>query len=195
MNLPHSLHERDGFLVLPLNIRSAQPGDAAAIADIYAPIVRDTHLSAEFVPPDADEMGRRIEANRQTHPWLVADASGVIAGYAYAYPFRSRSAYQWCTEVSVYIHADYRRQGVARLLYEDLFTRLRDQRFRHAIAIIALPNPASVQFHVGMGFLPIGVFPGICHKLGRWYDIGWWRKPLDPGNTGAPISAPFVARP
>lgn len=182
-------------MAFTFEIRSARPGDAAAIAEIYAPIVRDTRLSAEFVPPDAGEMQQRLEANKATHPWLVAESNGAVVGYAYAYPFRSRTAYQWATEVSVYIHAEYRRKGVAKLLYADLLHRLREQGFRHAIAVIALPNPASVGFHEQFGFLPVGVFPGICHKLGRWYDIGWWRYALDPGNTGAPISAPFCARP
>ncbi len=182
-------------MALAFDIRSARPDDAAAIAAIYAPIVRDTHLSAEFVPPGAEEMGRRLEANKATHPWLVADSIGVVVGYAYAYPFRARTAYQWCTEVSVYIHADYRRHGVARELYGSLLERLRDQGFRHAIAVIALPNLASVGFHEQFGFLPVGVFPGICHKLGRWYDIGWWRYRLEPGNDSAPISAPIYARP
>jgi L-amino acid N-acyltransferase YncA len=166
-------------LAFAFDIRSAKPDDAAAIAEIYAPIVRDTHLSAEFVPPDPEEMRLRMEVNKETHPWLVAEHGGNVIGYAYAYPFRARSAYQWTTEVSVYIRDGYRRKGVARQLYRDLLNRLRDQGFRHAVAVIALPNPASVGFHEQFGFLPVGIFPGICHKLGRWYDIGWWRYTLD----------------
>ncbi len=168
------------------NIRLATANDAQGIADIYAPIVRETHLSAEFDAPSTGEMRKRIAATLTTHPWLIAENEGVIGGYAYATQFRSRPAYQWCAEVSVYIHADCRRQGLALMLYRDLLDRIRDQGFRHAIAVIALPNPGSVALHEKIGFVPVGVLPGICHKLDRWYDIGWWRLALEPRNQSSP---------
>ena len=168
-------------------IRPATANDASAIADIYAPIVRETHLSAELDAPSADEMAARIAAPT-THAWLVAGSGNRIAGYAYATQFRTRLAYQWCSETSVYIHADFRRTGVGRLLYADLLDRLRAANFRHAVAVIALPNPPSVAFHDKLGFVPVGVFPKICYKLGRWYDIGWWRLPLiADGGPPSPI--------
>jgi len=166
------------------SLRIATPDDAPGITEIYAPIVRETHLSAEFEAPGVEEMRRRIESTLETHPWLVAQADGRIAGYAYATAFRSRPAYQWCAEVSVYIHEDYRRKGLAKKLYTDLLSRLRTNGFRHTIAVIALPNPPSVAMHEQMGFKPVGVFPGICHKLGRWYDIGWWRYSLADLRNG-----------
>lgn len=159
-------------------IRLATRDDAPGIAEIYAPIVRDTHLSAELEVPSVEEMRRRIESTIKTHPWLVAEADGRIAGYAYATTFRARLAYQWCAEVSVYIHEDFRRQGLGKKLYANLLDRLRAAEFRHAIAVIALPNPPSVAMHEQFGFVPVGVFPGLCFKLGRWYDIGWWRLGL-----------------
>lgn len=162
-----------------LNIRLARGDDAEGVAAIYAPIVRETHLSAELEAPDAGEMRHRIESTLKTHPWLVAEQNGRIAGYAYATTFRARLAYQWCAEVSVYIHEEFRRQGLGYSLYSNLFDRLRAQKFRHAIAVIALPNPPSVAMHEQMGFVPVGVFPGLCFKLNRWYDIGWWRRALD----------------
>lgn len=168
------------------NIRMAQSGDAVGIADIYAPIVRDTHLSAEFEPPGVEEMQRRVDATLATHPWLVAEVNGRIAGYAYATSFRSRPAYQWTAEVSVYIHADFRRQGLGLSLYQDLLGCLRVLEFRHAIAVVALPNPPSVALHEQIGFIPVGIFPGICNKLGRWYDIGWWRYTLQSGTVPPP---------
>jgi len=129
-------------------------------------------------------MRRRIDTTQATHPWLVAERKGVISGYAYATSFRSRPAYQWTAEVSVYIHANFRRQGLAQRLYRELLDGLRAQGFRHAIAVIALPNPTSVAFHEQFGFVPVGIFPGICYKLERWYDIGWWRFALD--SSAAP---------
>lgn len=166
-------------------IRLADSKDAQAVAEIYGPFVRETHLSAEIEAPSAKEMQHRIESTLPTHPWLVAEEGELVGGYAYATTFRSRPAYQWCAEVSVYIHSEFRRQGLAEKLYRALLERLCQQEFRHAIAVIALPNPPSVAFHEKFGFVHVGTFPGICHKLGRWYDIGWWRYLLG-SETQAP---------
>ncbi len=164
-------------------IRLAMADDAPAIAEIYSPIVRDTHLSAEFVVPDANEMAQRVAETNMTHPWLVAEVDGVIAGYAYATKFRSRPAYQWSAEVSVYVRPDCMRIGYARGLYTSLLACLRLQGFHQAIAVIALPNPASVALHEGLGYRPIGVFADICHKHERWYDIGWWGMTIRETST------------
>lgn len=174
---------------MTLVIRSATPSDAPAIAEIYAPIVRESHLSAEFEPPDAQEMASRIVAPT-TFDWLVAEMEGRTAGYAYATQFRKRPAYQWCAEVSVYIHADFRQMGVGEALYRELHGRLLESGFRHSIAVIALPNGPSVAFHEKFGFVPVGVFPRICYKLDRWYDIGWWRYPLSSDPGPPPIRSP-----
>ena len=168
---------------MPVTIRLASELDAPAIAAIYAPIVRDTHLSAEFEPPGATEMEQRIRRTLPTHPWLVTETDQEVAGYAYATAFRARPAYQWTAEVSVYIHENHRRKGLARALYAELLNRLRRQGFRHAIAVIALPNPPSVQLHEQLCFTHVGTFPGICFKLGRWYDIGWWRYSLNDSTA------------
>ena len=87
-----------------MNIRTATPDDAAAIAAIYAPIVRHTAISFETEPPSEAEMRERIAKTLASLPWLVAeDAAGEVAGYAYASRHRERAAYQWSVDVTVYV--------------------------------------------------------------------------------------------
>ena len=127
----------------------------------------------------------------RTKPWLVWEEDGRVLGYAYASGHRARAAYQWCVEVSVYVHPDARRGGIARRLYTELFERLREQGFYNAYAGITLPNPASVGFHEAMGFRPIGVYPKIGYKFGRWHDVGWWSLRLrDDDEEPAPPKPP-----
>lgn len=153
-------------------IRFATVEDASQIQSIYSPIVAETAVSFELEPPGVEEMRQRIETTLLTLPWLVCEWDGVI-GYAYAGLFRSRPAYQWSVEVTVYIHPARRGQGVARTLYTSLFECLRLQGYRTALAVIALPNPASVALHERLGFRSIGVFHDVGYKLGRWHDVGW----------------------
>ena len=173
-------------------IRIARPSDAEAIAAIYAPIVRDTAISFETEPPDAGEMARRIEATLETHPWLTAERDGAVAGYAYASQHRTRAAYRWSVDVTVYVAEQARRAGVGSALYTPLFEILRRQGFRSAFAGITQPNAGSVSLHEALGFTPVGVYRDVGFKLGAWRDVGWWGLALGhaPGQPGEPI--PFA---
>ncbi len=165
-------------------IRLASRGDAEAIAAIYAPYVRETAACFEVVPPDSVEMARRVEETGHAYPWLVAEKGGEVVGYAYATRHRPRRAYQWCTEVSVYVKPGGHRRGVGRRLYDPLLDLLRVQGFVNAYAVITLPNPGSVAFHEALGFHHFTVFPAIGYKLGRWHDVGWYLKVLAPHPAG-----------
>jgi phosphinothricin acetyltransferase len=159
-------------------IRLAASADAAAMLAIYAPIVRDTIISFELEPPTEIEMRGRIEGGWPRWPWLVCERSGELLGYAYASQHRTRAAYQWSVDTSVYVRADVHRSGVARALYTSLFAILRLQGFRNAYAGITLPNAASVAFHEALGFEPVGVYHKVGFKLGAWRDVGWWARAL-----------------
>ena len=91
--------------------------DAAAVAAIYAPHVRDTCVSFETEAPDAEAMAGRIARTLATHPWLVAAQGGAVAGYAYAGRHRERAAHRWAVDVAVHVDGGRRRAGVGRALY------------------------------------------------------------------------------
>lgn len=163
------------------NIRSATLNDARAIADIYAPIVRDTTISFELEPPTADEMRARIEKTLPILPWLVSlDDSGQVNGYVYAGKHRERAAYQWAVDVTAYVRADSRGRGIGKRLYEELFRQLVDLGYYQAFAGIALPNEASIGLHEALGFQPLGVYRKVGFKHGAWRDVAWWQMELQP---------------
>jgi L-amino acid N-acyltransferase YncA len=171
------------------DIRIATGKDAPAIAEIYGPIVLSTPISFEIEPPDEREIQRRIEETVPAYPWLVLEDRGRIAGYAYASRHRVRAAYRWSVDTSVYVHPDFHRCGIGRGLYLSLFQILMLQGYFNAYAGITLPNPASVGLHESLGFKAIGVYRNVGHKLGVWYDVGWWHLDLLP-----PIATPRPPR-
>jgi L-amino acid N-acyltransferase YncA len=166
-------------------IRLAGPGDAAAVAAIYAPYVTGASTSFEYAPPDAAETAARIAATLVGTPYLVSESGGEILGFAYASKHRERAAYQWSVDVSVYVHDRAHRRGLGRALYESLFALLRLQGYYSAHAGITLPNPASVGLHEALGFRLVGVYPAVGFKRGAWHDVGWWQLPLRE-RTGTP---------
>jgi L-amino acid N-acyltransferase YncA len=165
-----------------LHVRSATTADASACAAIYAPYVSDTVVTFETVPPTPPEMAERIAAALRTHAWLVLEDDGRIVGYAYAGPFKSRAAYRWSCEVSVYLEIGRRRTGAGRMLYDALFGRLVERGFRTAVAGMTLPNDASVGLHAAMGFEPVGIYRRIGWKNGAWHDVAWTQRSLMLGD-------------
>ena len=171
-------------------IRPATPQDAAGILAIYAQIVRDTAISFEVEPPTVPEMQQRISQTLLKYPWLVCERQGDSLGYVYASQHRARAAYQWATDVSVYIHADVHRSGIGRGLYTALFSLLHRQGFYNLYAGITLPNDGSVGLHEALGFQPVGVYRSVGFKFDAWHDVGWWHLPLrsDSQPSGPPAT-------
>ncbi len=168
-------------------IRFAAETDATQILDIYAPIVTDTAISFEEVPPSRPEMAGRIRNTLELYPWLTCEEAGRVLGYAYAAGFRSRPAYQWSVEVTAYVRPEAQRKGVGSALYTCLLEILRIQGVINALAGIALPNDASVALHERFGFRPVGVLQDVGFKLMQWHDVEWWalriQQPRDPPDA------------
>jgi phosphinothricin acetyltransferase len=168
-------------------VRVARPADAIAIAAIYAPYVLETAISFEETPPP-DEIAVRMAAILQTYPYLVFDDGERVLGYAYGGQHRSKPAYRWSVETTIYVDRAAHRGGVGRALCSELLALLTRQGFHSAFAGITLPNPNSVALHEAMGFVYLGTFEEIGFKFGRLQDLGWWRRPL---SFGAPSREPI----
>ncbi len=173
-------------------IRLAQESDAQQIQKIYVPFVEQTIVSFEVVPPTVAEMSKRIVNTLAQFPWLVCSSDTCVLGYAYASTHRTRAAYQWAVDVSVYVHPSARRGGIGSALYTVLFDILHRQGYFVAYAGIALPNQASVGLHESMGFVPIGVYRKVGYKLGAWHDVGWWQKDLCPRRFAPSLPLPIT---
>ena len=161
----------------PATIRPADVPDAAGIAAVYRPWVTDSVASFEVSAPDAAEIARRMAGSPRL-PWFLATRDDVVVGYAYGSGHRTRAAYRWAVDCSVYLAAEERGAGTGRALYEELLPALRELGYVTAFAGIALPNPGSVGLHEALGFTPVGVYRAVGFKAGRWLDVGWWQRPL-----------------
>ena len=171
-----------------VSIRVAGPGDIAAITRIYADAVRHGTASFETEPPDEAEMARRQQALLARHyPYLVVERAGVVAGYAYAGPYRERPAYNWCVEDSVYVAPQFQRQGLGLVLLRRLIGAAERLGVRQMIGIIGdSANTASIEVHAAAGFRHIGTLQSVGFKHGRWLDTVIMQRPLGPGDEIKP---------
>ena len=159
---------------MPESIRACTSADAAAICAIYNPYVRETVITFEETPVPTAEMAQRIGDVTARLPWLVAEEQGAILGYAYATPWKARSAYRFSVETTVYVAPGHMRRGLGAALYRQLIDELRVRGVHAAVGGIALPNAASIALHEKLGFTKIGQFVEIGRKLDRWVDVGYW---------------------
>ena len=160
-------------------IRPATLDDAAAIAQIYAPYVTDTPITFETEVVSAAQIAERMQVGEGLYPWFVAaEAGDAVIGYAYAAQFRTRAAYRFAVETTIYLEPSEQGRGLGTELYGALLDQLAAQNFTQAIGVIALPNEASVGVHERVGFKHMGTYRQVGYKLGRWHDVGLWQCPL-----------------
>jgi L-amino acid N-acyltransferase YncA len=159
-------------------IRAATAADAGAIAAIYNHFVASTTITFEEEAVTVAEMASRIETVGAKFPWYVVERDGEVMGYAYATPWRVRSAYRFSVETTVYVAPGHARQGIGKRLYASLIGALRRQGIQVAIGGIAQPNPASVALHESLGFEKVAHFKRVGCKFGQWIDVGYWELQL-----------------
>lgn len=173
------------------SIRPAAVADFDAIQRIYAHHVLHGLASFEETPPDAAELTRRwcaiVDAGL---PYLCATdaASGALVGYAYASPYRARSAYRFSVEDSVYVAPGEAGRGIGRALLRQLIEICANLGKRQMIAVIGdSGNAASIALHRACGFELTGTFQAIGFKHGRWVDSVLMQRALGPGSTSQPV--------
>src|SRR3712207_622636 len=186
----------------PLTLRDATPADAPAIAEIYAWHVLNGTGSFEEVPPPAEEIAARMAGVLERGlPWLVAEdvlrrardgddpssphaepvEARSVLGYAYAMPYRPRSGYRFTVEDAVYVAPHAQRRGAGRALLNALVERLQAQGYRTLVASIGdSGNKASIALHAACGFEHRGTLRNMGFKHGRWLDVVWMQRALEP---------------
>ena len=181
---------------MPYQIRTATPGDAAGILEVYAPYIERTTVSFELAVPTADEFAGRIAETLGRYAYLVleelpggrdgcdptapgAAALGArIVGFAYYGAFGHRAAYQWSAETSIYLAPELCGRGLGTVLIDALQRLMAAQGIVNAEACICAENAGSIAFHERHGYIQRALFPSCAHKLGRWLGIVWLEKRL-----------------
>ena len=137
---------------------------------------------------DAEDLKRRRKTMRNKRlPHLVADIGGVVAGYAYAVPFRKRPAYRYTIKHSIYVHHEHLHEGIGRRLLPALVEACAVAGYRQMIGYIDGANDASLRLHEACGFKIVGRLPSVGFKFGHWTDSIMVQCALGPGDTRLPV--------
>lgn len=160
-------------------IRSVKISDASDIAAIYNHYIETSTITFEENPVSNDEMVRRVQEGSEKLAWYVFESDGRVLGYAYAAPWRARSAYRFSVETTVYVCPEHPRKGIGSALYKTLIDDLRKRNIRVILGGIAQPNEASVLLHESLGFERVAYLKDVGYKFEKWVDVGYWQLRLD----------------
>jgi phosphinothricin acetyltransferase len=167
-------------------IRQATRSDIPSILDISNWAALNTSANFAIEPESLHDWLASFDQTHAKYPWLVAEDQGKVVGFAKASPHRSRCAYAWSAEVSVYVHPDHHGKRIGTALYSKLLPMLKAQGFVTLIAGITTPNPASERLHEAFGFKRVGTLHKVGWKFGRWHDVGYWQAIIHDGSATAP---------
>jgi L-amino acid N-acyltransferase YncA len=173
-----------------LQVRDAAPEDFPAIHAIYTHHVLNGLASFEEAPPPREELLRRFgEVTGGGLPYLVAEYGTAIAGYGYCTLYRTRSAYRYALEDSVYVRHDMLGRRVGSVLLAELIRRCEGLGYRQLVAVIGdSANAGSIGLHASQGFLRAGTLRSVGYKFGRWVDSVIMQRPLGVGDADKPTS-------
>ena len=175
-----------------MKVRPATPEDLPAIQAIYAHHVLHGLASFEEAAPDLAEMRRRYdEVTAKGLPYLAAEVAGAVVGYGYCTLFRTRSAYRFTLEDSVYVKDGQQGKRIGKALLSELIERCTALGYRQIVAVIGdSGNAGSIGLHASLGFLRSGMLRSTGFKFGRWVDTVTMQRPLGPGDGTLPGGDP-----
>jgi len=168
-------------------IRPGVEADLPAITAIYEHYVRHGIASFEEIPPTLEQMTeRRAKVVAEGMPYLVAELEGELVGFAYATVYRTRTAYRYTAEDSIYVHPERGRAGIGSALLGALIEACEANGCRQMIAVISDQGGGSVPLHSRFGFQPAGELKSVGFKFGRWIDTIRMQRSLGAGDTTLP---------
>lgn len=171
-----------------MRIRPAAAEDLPAIQSIYAHHVLKGMASFEEEAPPLEEMRRRFEeVARHGLPYLVAEDKAEVVGYGYCTLYRTRSAYRYTLEDSIYVRDGMQGKGIGKAVLAGLLAHCEALNYRQIIAVIGdSANAASIAVHASLGFVRAGALRSTGYKFGRWVDTVIMQRPLGPGDGSKP---------
>ena len=172
-------------------IRPAEPADVAALTEIYGHHVRHGVGTFEEVAPSVEQMaGRLASIKARGLPYVVAEIDGAVTGFAYAGPFRARSAYRFTVEDSVYVAHDQLGRGIGKATLRAVIGACEVMGLRQMVALIGgADNAGSIGLHRACGFAPAGILPAVGYKAGAWADVVLMQRALNQGAARPPTAS------
>lgn len=159
--------------------RIAELKDLSSITEIYNEAILTTTATFDTEPKSIGERKSWFESHDKSHPVIVAEIDGVIAGWGCLSKWSERAAYSKTVENSLYVKAEHRGKGIGKAILHELIRIAEHNNFHTIIARIADGNSISVKMHADEGYSKIGVMREVGEKFGKMLDVNIMQLILD----------------
>jgi phosphinothricin acetyltransferase len=168
--------------VTDFQLRLGEREDCSAIGEIYNHAVQHTTATYEYEPLSREKMTEWFDAlMKGGYPvFVVCAPGGGVAGWGALHAYRERAGFRFTTEDSIYVAEPYRGQGAGAMLLQALLNAAELRSVRSIIAAVDSDNAASLRLHAKFGFEKVGHFKQIGFKFGRWLDVIYMEKLIQP---------------
>jgi phosphinothricin acetyltransferase len=160
-------------------IRNVRIDDAKEIVDIYNYYILNTNITFEIDEINEEEMRRRIVEKTKANPWIVYEEENKIIGYAYVGEWKSRSAFRFAKEITIYLDVNAKGKGKGSKLMEGLLKECKSYDISTLISIITVPNDISQSLHKRFGFEKAGYFKKVGFKGNEWIDVMYFQLQME----------------
>ena len=170
---------------MDVSVRPARESDLTRINEIYDTVIVDSHVSFDLEPWSMERRRAWWARYDEAGPFriLVAELDGSVIGVTYSSPYKHKEAYRTSVETTIVLDPDFTGQGVGTKLLGRLLDELAGEGVHRAIAVVALPNDASIKAHEALGFRRVGTLREIGFKFNRYWDTTILEKSLgEPGG-------------
>ncbi|MGH8527434.1 MAG: GNAT family N-acetyltransferase [Gammaproteobacteria bacterium] len=147
-------------------IEAMRAGDWPVVRAIYLEGIATGEATFETQAPPWEEW----DAAHLSFARLVARAGDKVSGWAALSPVSRRRAYAGVAEVSVYVAAHSRGQGVGRALLDRLIQEAEQNGMWTLQAAVFPENAATLALHKRCGFREVGRRERISKLNGSWRD-------------------------
>lgn len=160
-------------------IRAAGPSDAAAIAALWNPVIRDTPATFNSIEKSAADIAAMIQAKTEAdHAFLLAEDGGEVLGFAAYGQFRGGIGYARTMEHTIILAPRARGRGLGRALMAAIEAHARRHGTHSMFAGVSAANAEGRAFHAALGYREVAVLSEVGFKAGRWLDLVLMQKML-----------------
>lgn len=156
---------------MEIQVREAIERDVPGILEIYNNEVLSSTATFDLEPQTLEQRLEWFSHYGGKHPLIAAVKDDKVTGYSCLSVFRSKPAYDRTVELSIYVHKDFRGQGIGHLLMKEILERARVWGHHIVVAVITSGNKGSIRFHEEFGFEYTGRLNEVGYKFGQWMDV------------------------
>lgn len=152
-------------------IRPAEARDAAALAALWAPWIRDTSITFNAQVKTAEDVAEMIATRQAAGHGFFLEEEGALLGFATYGQFRAGLGYARSMEHTIVLSPQARGRGVGRRLMAEVEAHAKAGGAHQMIAGCSGENPEAIAFHEGLGYREVGRVPEAGFKFGRYMDL------------------------